>query len=103
VTSGAARRQLAGDTERTLDWTWPPLADLDPIQLISAIVDADSTGKIPDETTARLLLSALGVKDVDEVIEKMKDEDGNFVPASTTAGDEAVRRHRNGQDPAEVA
>ena len=51
-----------------LEFTWPPLADLDPVQLINAIVSADGSGKMPPLTTARLLLNALGVKDVDALL-----------------------------------
>jgi ribosomal protein L12E/L44/L45/RPP1/RPP2 len=72
----------------------------DPVQLIAAIVDADGTGKMPDEVTIRLLLAALGVKNVDEEIEKMRDEDGNIADPRASAGDDATRRFRQGEDPA---
>jgi hypothetical protein len=91
---------LAGDTERGLEWDWPPLVQTDPVQLIAAIVDADGTGKMPDEVTIRLLLAALGVKNVDEEIEKMRDEDGNIADPRASAGDDATRRFRQGEDPA---
>ncbi|WP_224279118.1 hypothetical protein [Nocardioides lacusdianchii] len=90
---------LGGGVEPTLDFTWPPLADLDPVKLVEAIVNADGTGKVPPLTTVRLLLNALGVKDVDEVMKKVTDEDGAFIDPEATAGDAAAQRFRRGQDP----
>lgn len=102
---GRKHTMLAGGTEPVLEFTWPPLADLDPIELVKAIVEADGTGKMPPLTTARLLLQALGVKNVDEVLraEGLVDEDGAWVDPDVSAGDEAVRRFRAGEDPASVA
>lgn len=91
---------LAGEVERTLDWDWPPLADMDPVDLVKAVVEADSTGIMPGPTTLRLLLAALGVKDADEVLAEMTDEQGRFVDPRVTAGQVAVDAFRDGQDPA---
>lgn len=99
---GRRHTLLEGGQEPTLDFAWPPLADLDPVKLVEAIVSADSTGKMPDLTTARLLLAALGVKDIDEALEDLTDDEGNFVDRETTAGDVAARAFRRGQDPAEA-
>lgn len=99
---GRRHTYLAGGQEPVLEFSWPPLADLDPVKLVAAIVDADGTGKMPELTTARLLLSALGVKDVDEVLEELTDEDGNFVARDVSAGDVAARAFRRGEDPAEA-
>lgn len=87
-----------------LEFTWPPLAGLDPVKLVQAIVSAATTETIPDLTIARLLLSALGVPNVDEVLAELTDEDGNFIsPRSTadaSAGQAAVDEFRRGGDPA---
>lgn len=101
---GRKHTTLAGGTEPVLEFSWPPLADLDPIQLVKAIVEADGTEKMPPLTTARLLLAALGVKDVDEVLRDagLVDEDGQWVDPGVTAGDVAVQRFRRGEDAAEV-
>ncbi len=98
---GRKHTVLAGAAEPVLEWVWPPLADLDPIQLVTAIVEADGTGKMPELTTVKLLLGALGVRDVDDLVAEMTDDDGNFVGATVSAGDVATRRFRNGEDPAE--
>lgn len=99
---GRKHTMLAGGVEPSLDWVWPPLADMDPVKLVEAIVAADGTGKMPPLTTVRLLLAALGVRDVDEVLEQVTDENGDWVDPEATAGDAAVARYRRGEDPAET-
>lgn len=99
---GRKHTALAGGVEPVLDWAWPPLADLDPIKLVEAIVSADSTGKLPPLTTVRLLLQALGVRDVDDVIGQVTDEDGNWVDPDASAGQAAVDAFRRGEDAAEA-
>jgi hypothetical protein len=90
--------ELAGKAERTVDWNWPPLAELDPIQLVGAITQA--ADYMPDETTTRLLLTALGVDDVDEILDDMRDESGAFVPPRLSVGQAAVDAFNRGEDPA---
>lgn len=94
-------RKLRG-IEAVLEFSWPPLAGLDPVKLVQGIVEADSTGTIPKLTIARLLLGALGVPNVDEILMELTDEDGNFVDPQATAGDQAVQDFRRGKDPAET-
>jgi hypothetical protein len=91
---------LAGDVERTVDITWPELEDTDPKTLVDAIVAADSTGKLDPLVTIRLLLEALGVDDIDEILDRMTDDQGNFVDPTVTAGQAAVDAFRRGEDPA---
>jgi hypothetical protein len=100
--SGSKIRALTGDRMPVLEFSWPPLAGLDPLQLVAAIVQADTTGKMPPLTTVRLLLSALGVANVDEVLAEVTDEEGHFVDPGVTAGDVAVNAFNNGHDPAEA-
>lgn len=95
---GRKHTTLVGGAEPVLDFTWPPLADLDPIKLVEAIVSADGTGKVPDVTVARLLLQALGVKDVDEVLAPYLDDEGQWIDRDASAGDAAVQRFRRGED-----
>lgn len=94
-------RALRG-VEPVLEFSWPPLAGLDPVELVKGIVEADSTGTLPKLTVARLLLGALGVPNTDEVLAEITDEDGNFIDPEGTAGDVAAQRFRQGADPAEV-
>lgn len=92
--------ELTGDVEKTVDIDWPDLSKLDPTRLVEAVVAADSTGKMPPLATVRLLLQALKVKDVDELLEVITDDDGNWIDPEATAGDEAVKQFHRGRDPA---
>lgn len=100
--TGQQRIELAGGLDRTVVVDWPDLNDTPVSVLVAAIVAADTTGKLPPEEVCKMLLHALGVEDVDEVLAKMRDDHGNFVTPGVTAGDVAVRRFRDGLDPATV-
>jgi hypothetical protein len=91
---------LAGDVERTVDITWPELEETDPKTLVDAIVAADGTGKLDPLVTIRLLLEALGVDDIDEILDRMTDDQGNYIDPQVTAGQAAVDAFRRGEDPA---
>lgn len=90
---------IAGVDDRTLDIVWPTLEKTPIDTLMQAIVQADSTQKMPPVETLRLMLRALNVRDVDEIIETMTDDDGRWVDPDANAGDEAVRRFERGEDP----
>lgn len=91
---------LANDADRAINIDWPSLDDVDVKVLVDAIVAADGTNKVPPLTIARLILQALGVDDIDAVLDEITDADGNFIDPGTTAGDVAVKKFRNGGDPA---
>lgn len=99
---GRKHTVLAGGMEPSLDWVWPPLADMDPAKIVESIVSADGTGKMPPLTTVRLLLQALGVRDVDEVLKQVTDADGSFIDPLASAGQTAADAFRRGEDPAET-
>lgn len=92
---------LSGDTDRTLEIVWPSLDELPIETLINAIVEADGTGKVPPLVTLRLLLRALKVRDVDEILEDLTDDDGNFIDPAATAGQAAADALRDGKVPLE--
>ena len=92
---------LAGDVERTVDVDWPDLNELDPLKLVEAIERADTIGA-PKATLVRLVLQALGVDDVDEILEPFLDDDGRWIDPDVTAGQAAVDAFRRGQDAAEA-
>ena len=103
--SGREVIALAGDQDRTVDVAWPPLDEADPKVLVDAIVAADSTGKLPPLEVATLLLHALGVEDVDSVLEQLVDEDGTWVDplaAAAAAREQAVVGRSMQPDPAAV-
>ena len=94
---------LTGEVEKTLEWEWPPLVDMDPVELVKALVTASESaiGRSVPLVLLRLLLNALGVKDVDEVIEEVA-PDGVWTDPDTTAGQAAVDAFNRGEDPAEA-
>ncbi|MFI7448088.1 hypothetical protein ACIBQX_11370 [Nonomuraea sp. NPDC049714] len=100
---GVETVELAADADDTLDIAWPDIDDLDPGAVIEAIVKADATGYVPPLVVVRLLLEALGVRDVESILDGLTDEDGNFKPpegAAGQAGQAAVDAFRRGDDPA---
>lgn len=94
---------LAGDVEKTIEWEWPPLVDIDPVELIKALVLAAGTDLIPKPILLKQLLHALGVKDVDEVMAKVTDANGNWIDHIAAAAQAAVEAYRRGEDPSQVA
>lgn len=94
--------QVAGDPDTSIMIDWPDLDSENMKDLIESIVNADSTGKLPPKETARLLLSTLGVRDVEEVLEQMLDEDGEWIDPTASAAQAAVAAFRRGEDPAEA-
>lgn len=94
------RVDLAGGDDRTLVITWPDINELPIETIMTAVVAADETGKLPPRITAELMLRALGVRDVDEILDELTDEDGNWIAPETNAGDVAAQAFRRGEDPA---
>ena len=83
---------LTGDEDgsmRTIDVTWPPLEDTPIDVLVKSIATADQTDKLPPKLTFRLLAQALGVEDVDELIEELTNDEGEWIPLD--AKDEQVK------------
>lgn len=90
---------LTGDVEKTIEWTWPPLVDIDPVELIKALVLAADLELIPNPIIVEQLLHTIGIKDVDEVMKQVVDEDGNWIDPNASAGQAAVEAFRRGEDP----
>lgn len=91
---------LAGDGDRTVLVEFPDLDD-ESLQIkVAAIVSADTTGKLPPLEITRQLCDALGIENVDEVIDAMTDDQGNFVDPRVNAGLAAVDAFNQGKDPA---
>lgn len=81
---------LPKDVDETIDIDWPSILEHDLNELISSITTAYTTGVLPPEQVARLLLTALGVSDVDQIIDDCRDAEGNFVPPRELAHVAAV-------------
>lgn len=96
---------LDGDTSTVVDIEWPDLTDTDVGVIVKAIVDAHGTGTVPPEQTLRMVLTALGVRDVDDLVEEMLDDDGNFeypAAAPLSTGGQAAAFLRSGGDPTDA-
>lgn len=97
---------LTGDTSTVVDIEWPDLTDTDVGVIVKAIVEANSTGTIPPEQTLRMVLTALGVRDVEDLVEQMLDDDtGEFQwPKGPPLGPgaEAAALARRGEDPTQA-
>lgn len=91
---------LAGGDDRTLVITWPDINELPVQTIMEAVVAADGTGKLPPRVLAELMLRALGVRDVDEILDEMTDDEGHWISPEVNAGDVAAQAFRRGEDPA---
>lgn len=94
------RFRLRGRSEATIDVDWPDIDQVPPSLMIDAITRADQTTYVPPLVTLRLLLQALGVRDIDEILDAVTGPDGEFVPPGMSAGQAAADRFRRGEDPA---
>ncbi|HEY2791649.1 MAG TPA: hypothetical protein VGJ28_04800, partial [Micromonosporaceae bacterium] len=104
-TSGREYLTLTGDTSDTVDITWPDLEDTSVDVISDAIMKANLTGTVPPEIVLRLILTAFGVRGVDEIVEQMTDDDGKFIwPSSPplAAGSQLALMSKLGGDPAQL-
>jgi hypothetical protein len=95
---------LVGDTSTEVDVTWPDLDDVPTKEQVEAIVAAAGPGVIPPEQVLRLLLTALRVRHVDELVEALVDDDGEFAwpRAPAIGGPQQAALARAGGDPAQI-
>ena len=93
--------ELSGDRP-VIHCDWPDLSTASVDDAVKAIKDADATGKVPPLVIARLLLTALGVEDIDAVLEELTDDDGNWRDPYATAGQALVNAFQNGTDPSQL-
>lgn len=91
---------LAGGTDATIDITWPEIRDVDPAKVVDAVTKASGTGTMPPEVVLRLLLTALGVRNVDAIVEGLLGKNGEFLWPEGMGGSPPADALRAGQDPA---
>lgn len=96
VANGSRSWHLASG-ERTLVFDWPEIEDIGLEETLKAIDTLDSTGLAPKETLARIGLRALRTRDVDEIIDSMRDGDGNFIPAGAQVADALMASYQAGE------
>jgi hypothetical protein len=82
---------LAGGKVSTVDIAWPDLDDVDTTAVVEAIVKADSTTRVPPQVIVRLLLEALGVKDVDGIVAELVDDQGRWIGPDPSPGAAAMQ------------
>ena len=93
--------ELSGDRP-VIHCDWPDLSTASVDDAVKAIKDADATGKVPPLVIARLLLTALGVEDIDAVLEELTDDEGQWRDPYATAGQALVNAFQNGTDPSQL-
>ncbi|UWP85891.1 hypothetical protein [Dactylosporangium fulvum] len=71
--------ELAGDTDQTIDIDYPDLDDVNQKDVVAAVTQAAGSGVLPPEVILRLLLTALGVRDIDTIVADMTGDDGEFL------------------------
>lgn len=94
------RVRLPRPQDMTLTITYPDLEEIPLDVVMDALVAAN--GHVPPLLIAEQMMRALKIRDVDEWIEEMKDDDGNFIDPTVTAGQAAADAFRRGDDPAKV-
>lgn len=98
-------RQLAvlpDGVDGTVDVTFPPIED-EPLATRLQALTAAADLPIPLEVIVKMALEMLGVEDVDEVLEQMKDERGNFIDPRVTAAAVALQREQDGAPGSQAA
>lgn len=91
---------LGEGTDPTVEVIWPDLAEIPLDVLMGALEKADGMDILPPVEKFKLVLRALRVRDIDDLLADMVDDDGNFISPGATAGDVAAKAFRDGQDPA---
>lgn len=95
------RAELDG-TVPVVKVAWPDLSTNTVSELVNALATADATGKLPPLTIARELLTALGVENIDDVLDELTDDNGEWRDPYRTVGGVLTRAVRDGADPASL-
>lgn len=95
-------RAVLSGAEPVIHCDWPDLTTASIDQAVKAITDADATGKLPPLTIARLLLTALGVEDIDDVLDELTDDDGQWRDPYAHVGSSVMQAFQRGEDPAQA-
>lgn len=97
---------LDGDLPPTVEVVFPPLEEEDMKTSMESLQIADDMDLLPPLVKLKAVASALKLRDVADLIDQVTDDEGNFVPPSTTAGeaagDAAAAKLRSGGNPADV-
>lgn len=86
---------LGEQTERTIEIDWPDLTETDPKTMLEALAKADDIDKLPPLLIVKLVMQALKVKDADEWLAQVTDEEtGEFKDPSLAAAIATVESYR---------
>ncbi len=98
--------ELDDETDRFINITFPAILERDVFQIVQAIVWATtlnngvSAGVLSDQTVSRLLLSALGEDDIDQLLDEIYPEDTvSFDAGKPAAAPAAAVAHPSGYTP----
>jgi hypothetical protein len=101
-TTGREIVALAGDQEYAVDVDFPTVEKVDVKTLMDAINLADGLDKLPPLLIVKLAMLALGVEDVDDWLEQVTDDAGQFVdPVDAAAARSQQDAVRDGNLPTE--
>lgn len=75
---------LPQEDSRTVVTTWPDFDSTAIDVAVKAIVTAQGADVLPDLTIARLLLSVLGVDNLDDILDQITDDQGRLIPPEAT-------------------
>lgn len=93
---------LPAGEKPTIDVSFPPVEQESVATKLQALTLAEGL-PIPPLLIVRLALEALGVEDIDEVLEEMTDENGQLIDPRVNAAVQAVQREQNGQPGSQAA
>ena len=85
--------------DRTVQVDWPEFDSTPLKDFVEAVAAAE---ELPPVEKFKLFAKAFGLENIDDLIDELTDDDGNWIPSEDTVGDVAVRRFRQGEDAAEV-
>lgn len=91
-----------GDKDTTVEVIWPDLAEIPLDVLMAALEKANDMDLLPRIELLKLVLRALNIRDIDDILDDLTDEDGNLLEPSVTAGSLAAQSFRDGKDPAQA-
>ena len=86
--------ELLGKQDWSLRIDWPDLSKNSMASVVTSTIESKTAGLLPPLTAAMLVGSALGVDDVDAMLDELTGDDGGYLDPTTRAGDAAAAQAR---------
>lgn len=83
--------------DRTVEVSWP---DFDSTPLKDFVQAVAAAEELPPVERFKLYAKAFGLENIEDLVDALTDDDGNWIDPAVTAGDVAVQAARRGEDPA---